>query len=261
MRALVVISHYNARSEDPLDMLLWQLAHIPAGMPFNVLVVVNRSDDKDVQIASKFPGVRFDYRRNTGYNIGAWDHGWRTLPDFEFYAFLQDECLIAKVDWLKSLVRSARRSLVGEAMVDPAETWEQSQASYERFYGNEGYDPARWGETGDLNTPNAVRAFMVCHGVPPLNTMRHLRALALCAPAELMKATDGFLTGNNYREAVGAEVAISQKAAAAGFLFKQAALLPFTYVIHPQWMADRCKARTLSGIARQIIPASLRMTR
>ncbi len=42
-------------------------------------------------------------RENTGFNIGAWDYGWRHLPPYDYYLFLQDDCFIVR-PLLKSLV-------------------------------------------------------------------------------------------------------------------------------------------------------------
>ncbi len=35
-------------------------------------------------------------RENTGFNIGAWDYGWRHLPPYDYYLFLQDDCFIVR---------------------------------------------------------------------------------------------------------------------------------------------------------------------
>jgi hypothetical protein len=83
--------------------------------------------------------------------------------------------------------------------------------------------------------------------------MRHLRSLMLCAPGRVLAEMGGFPTGNSYREAVAAEVGCSQRALACGFEVRQAALLPFTFVIHPQWMAERCEARSFKGALRQAV--------
>ncbi|MDP9046480.1 MAG: glycosyltransferase [Pseudomonadota bacterium] len=264
---LVVVSYYNAVPPDRLDNLLWQLARIPAGCTFDVVVVINRALDQAVSIEDKYPQVRFLYRPNNGYNIGAWQHGWQENPGYDAYVFLQDECLIARQGWLRSLVRraaSGKGKLVGESLVDPAESWEQSQASYEDFYARSGLAPARWSDDGgDLNTPNAVRRFLRSQAIPSEPTMRHLRSLVLCAPGHVLTAMGGFPAGNSYRDAVGAEVGCSQRATACGFSVEQAALLPYTFVIHPQWMAERCDARTGRGVMqalfRRWVPTSARL--
>jgi hypothetical protein len=248
-------------------MLLSQLRDVPAGMPFDTVVVVNRAVDVDLAIAPKYPAVEVCYRENTGYNIGAWNHGWRRFPSHDLYVFLQDECLIARRHWLRHLSARALAGpgrLVGECLVDPAETWAESQSCYESFYASRGFEPSRWDvEQGDLHTPSSIRRFLHQQGIGAQATMRHLRSLVLCAPARLLEDMGGFPCGDTYREAVGAEVGCSQRASALGYEVRQAALLPFTYVIHPQWMAERCAARTFKGVlhqaARRFLPTPLRM--
>jgi hypothetical protein len=266
-RVLVVVSYYNARPDDRLDMLLSQLREVPAGMDFETVVVVNRAVDEDLAIAAKHPGVEVCYRENSGYNIGAWNHGWHRFPGRDLYVFLQDECLIARKHWLRRMAAGAmagKGRLVGECLVDPAETWAESQSSYESFYASRGFAPSRWdAERGDLHTPSSIQRFLREQGIGPQPTMRHLRSLVLCAPGRLLEDMGGFPCGDGYREAVGAEIGCSQRANAFGYPVRQAALLPFTYVIHPQWMAERCAARTLEGVLRhalrRIVSTPLRM--
>src|SRR5215203_3434015 len=89
-RVLVVISFYDAREENSLDILLGQLQETPAGMPFDTLVVVNSVRSIKCETEDKYKTVRFLYRPNSGFNLGAWDHGWRSAPGYDVYAFLQD---------------------------------------------------------------------------------------------------------------------------------------------------------------------------
>lgn len=265
LRTLVVVSFYDARGEDSLDILLGQLQETPAGMRFDTLVVVNSVRGARCALEDKYRTVRFAYRQNTGYNIGAWDHGWRSAPDYDAYAFLQDDCLIARVGWLARLVRKAtagKGALVGEDLVSPAQSWDQSHAECIVHYTRRGYAPGTWGAGGSLSTPETIRSYFRQQGFAPLPTMVHLRALALCAPIRLLRAIDGFPVGSDYREAVGAEVLISQRALRAGFAIRQAGLLPYTCILHPQWMAHRSSSRTLKGLVRectrQFVPLAIR---
>jgi hypothetical protein len=51
-------------------------------------------------------------RENTGFNIGAWDYGWRHLPPYDYYLFLQDDCFIVRPLWLKARsVESCNKTL------------------------------------------------------------------------------------------------------------------------------------------------------
>jgi hypothetical protein len=264
-KVLVVISFYDARDENSLDILLGQLQEIPAGLPFDTLVVVNSERSTNCAMEEKYKVLRFVYRPNIGYNLGAWDHGWRSALDYEAYAFLQDDCLIAKAGWLSRLVRKAtagKGALVGEDLVSPAQSWDESHAECIVNYTRRGYDPNSWGAGGNLSTPETIRSYFRQQGFLPLPTMVHLRALALCAPIRLLKEIDGFPSGATYREAVGSEVLISQRALRAGFALRQAGFLPYSNIIHPQWMAARSSTRTLKGMVRQsaraLIPLPIR---
>ncbi len=267
-RVLVVVSYYNARQDDRLDMLLSQLRDVPAGMDFHTAVVVNRAVDEDLAIAAKYPDIEVCYRENRGYNIGAWNHGWRLFPSWDLYVFLQDECLIAQRHWLRHLCASAQAGggrLVGECLVDAAQTWAEADSSYQEFYASQGIEPSRWDPaSGDLHTASFIQHYLEQQGIPTQPTMRHLRSLVLCVPGHVLSDMGGFPIGQSYREAVGAEVGCSQRAQALGYQIRQAGLLPYTYVIHPQWMAERCQARSFKGILNQVVkrfvPISTRLS-
>ena len=91
---LVVISHYNAWPSDQLVGLLDRMWTIPAGHPFQTRVVVNRAERHELTLPSRYRSVEVVYRENVGFNIGAWEHGWRKPPVFDAYLFLQEECQI-----------------------------------------------------------------------------------------------------------------------------------------------------------------------
>ena len=90
---------------------------IPSGHPFRCLVVVNRAIDRDLELPERHRDVEILYRENVGYNIGAWEHGWRVAAPAEYYLFLQEECRIVRPDWLGSstrLLADPKVGLVGE---------------------------------------------------------------------------------------------------------------------------------------------------
>ena len=101
---LVVVSYYDARPVQELDELLRSLAAIPSGWPFAVRVVVNQDGGARTDLADRHPGVQVMHRPNQGYNIGAWDHGWRAEPAYEAYLFLQHECVLLREGWLRPFV-------------------------------------------------------------------------------------------------------------------------------------------------------------
>jgi hypothetical protein len=69
--ALVVVSFYDARPLAELQPLLDDLATVPAGAAFEVLVVVNQTLAEPVRIDADLPGFRVLHRPNRGFNIGS----------------------------------------------------------------------------------------------------------------------------------------------------------------------------------------------
>jgi hypothetical protein len=249
-KTLVVISHYNARSEDPLDILLRQLQRIPAGAPFDVRVVVNHVRDFPLRLDGKYANVQVCYRENVGMNIGAWDHGWKLEPRYDAYVFLQDECLILRSHWLRAYLRRATRGrgrVVGEAMIRTNQPWSEWSSDVEPSSG--------W------HVPFLMK-FFAENSVEPQANATHLQSLILCATRRALEATGGFIVGRDYQESVASEIAFSQKAVSRGFPIEQVSLLPFEYIIHPQWMdcrwRDRTPGRWIRAMYHRHVPETLR---
>ncbi len=233
-KTLVVVSFYDARPRQDLDALLQDLATVPAEAPFDVLVVVNQTQPTATAIASPLPNLRVLHRPNTGYNIGAWDHGYRAAPGYSNYLFLQDECRLRRPGWLRPFVRRLLRpevGLVGERM-NPA--WAASWAEIARkFAGHtlEGHQVL--GAPAD-RLPT-YRHFWARHGIALGERGDHLQTLVLAARGEVLARTDGFLLGGDYGEAIAAEIAISKRVQALGLLVEEIGPRPFTWITHAQW--------------------------
>ncbi len=75
----VVICYYVGQSTKPLFRLLGQLRKLDAGAPFDLVIVVNGGDRQPFTLPARFAslGARVVNRVNHGYNIEAWDVGWR----------------------------------------------------------------------------------------------------------------------------------------------------------------------------------------
>jgi hypothetical protein len=230
--ALVVISHYNAWPTDQLVGLLDQIRKIPSGYPFRCLVVVNQAVDGPLELPAAHADVEVLYRENTGYNIGAWEHGWRSAPRADYYLFLQEECRILRPDWLGSFVRQLSRSnvgLVGESLAYQGLSWRRLD-HFMRFNDYE----AKPGEP-PLRHFEGVRRFLKSKGVPVGWTGEHLQSLVIAMRREVLEAIDGFMIGDCKGDAIACEIGITRAAAAKGFQARQIGLLPFRYISHPQW--------------------------
>jgi hypothetical protein len=230
--ALVVISHYNAWSPDQLVILLDQLRSVPSGYPFRCLVVVNQAVDRPLELPPEYADVPILHRENTGYNIGAWDHGWRTADRADYYLFLQEECKILRPDWLGSFIRRLERpgvGLVGESMAYRGLSW--GRLDYFKrfdFYAGSRGEPV-------LGEMQGIRRFLVSKGVDIGPTGEHLQALILATRRDVLEAIDGFLIGNSKGDAIACEVGISRAVASKGWKLEQLGFLPFRYVDHAQW--------------------------
>jgi hypothetical protein len=230
--ALVLISHYNAWPAAHLVSLLDQARDIPSGHPFRCLVVVNRAIDRDLELPERHRGVEILYRENTGYNIGAWEFGWRTAAPADYYLFLQEECRIMRPDWLGSSIRRLSRptvGLIGESMAWTGQDWPRVAYLHlgHPFHGAPDEPP--------IDHIGGVRRFLQAKGIPFHEQAEHLQSLILATRRDVLEAIDGFRIGGSKGDAIACEVAISQAVASRGWKVQQAGLLPFRYILHPQW--------------------------
>lgn len=231
--ALVIISHYNAWPTDQLVALLDQIHDIPSGHPFQCLVVVNQAIDRPLELPERHSEHRILYRENTGYNIGAWEYGWRNGPPAEYYLFLQEECQIASPNWLGSFVRLLSRpevGVVGERLTFRGLTWKRIE-----FFQN-GY-PFQ-GLPGDepIGHVDGLKRSLKARGVPLGRRGDHLQSFILASRRNVLEAIDGFMIGHSKGDAIACELAISLMTVARGMKLKQVGTLPFRYIHHPQWM-------------------------
>lgn len=235
---LVVVSHYNARPPHLLVELLDSLTGHAAGCPFRTRVVVNLGETKRLVLPARYRDVDVLYRPNTGYNIGAWDHGWRVPPACGAYLFLQEECRVVRDDWLGAFVRRGAEpglGLVGECLSPP---WDAPWAELARRCEGERLPEHLIGGQPADRVP-CYLDFFRRHDIPPGVKGDHLQSLILYARRAVLEAIRGFPVGTNYGEAVAAEIGISKKVQALGLGIGEVGPVPFTYVEHPQWLHRR----------------------
>lgn len=226
-RNLVVVSYYDRRPASELVALLDQIAEIDAGAPFDLCIVVNATEEgRRIGLPDRYRNVERLYRANLGYNVGAWQHGWQSRPEYDFYLFLQDECVIRRPGWLKAFLRAASRpeiGLVGESL-DPFPSWNRFGSYFPQVY------------------QDCLRVAMG-RGIPMGTIADHLQTLAIGARRDVLERMGGFVLGESKEEAVAGEVLTSALARARGYSVHQVAWLPFEYIAHPQWSSLRTLSR------------------
>lgn len=231
---LVVVSHYAARPAAALGRLLDSTTTFPAGTPHDTRVVVNRDGGEVVELPPRHRGVEVTYRPNAGYNIGAWEAGWRTGPPYHSYLFLQDECQIVQSDWVGAFARKAAEpgiGLVGECFnPDWDAPWD---ALVDRFRGDSppGHTPGGRVQCY-LDYFHRLR-------IPPGGRGDHLQSLVLFATRAVLDGIGGFPACEGYGEAIAAEIGMSKRVQAAGLALARVGPEPFFYVEHPQWVHRR----------------------
>lgn len=231
--ALVVISHYNAWPTTNLIKLLDQIAQVPAGHPFRCRVVVNQAEAKSLVLPDRFADVEVLYRENTGFNIGAWELGWRQMPSADYYLFLQEECQILRPNWLKiflDLLDNPKVGLVGESLSYWGYSWQRADYYWRNLILRPTLD-AR----GEILLMDAKREVLAKRQIPHGKTVDHLQSLILAARREVLEAIDGFVIERSYAHAIGAEFAVSKQVQALGLQIRQVGIKPFRYIVHPQW--------------------------
>jgi len=232
MTSLVVISYYDQRPLGALRRLLSSMARFSAGAAHDVTVVVN----SDSGVRPPLPeSVSVHVRENSGMNIGAWEHGWRSRPGYSDYLFLQDDCRVVRAGWLKAFLSRAETNptigLIGESL-NPA--WDKSWDELARVRAGEIMPQHQI----DGRPAQRVDVYLSCMrrwGVDPGASGRHLRSLVWFASRGTLERIGGFPLGADYGECIAAEIAVSRKVEAAGLAIAQLGPAPFEAIAHADW--------------------------
>jgi hypothetical protein len=231
----VVVCHYNARPVADLTTLLTGLRRRPAGGPFDLLVVVNQALPRPLLLPAACGRWDVCYRPNTGFNLGAWDCGWRERPGYDGYRFLQEECRAVRDGWLAAFTQRAAEpgvGLVGECL---SPTWDASWEELAvRFRGARLPDHAVAGRPADRLS--CYWDFFRRRGIDPGPRGDHLQCLVLFARRAVLEAIGGFPPCQTYGEAIAAEIGVSKQVQALGLSLRQVGTPPFMYFEHPQWL-------------------------
>jgi hypothetical protein len=247
-KLLVVINHFDQRPLDDLLHLLDALHSHDDDITFDTCVVINQSlAGRKVR---ELPNVDFlHYRENTGMNIGAWDYGWRCHPDYDYYLFLQDECIVSAHDWARQFITRLQDRSVGLVGETFNAKWNRPWSVLQ----NKKVASTMPGHFIDGKPADRVAAyldFMARHNIDPTPGAGHVRALIWALRGDTLRAIDGFPLGDNYGECIAAEIAVSKMVEALGLKVVQLSAEPFYCFSHAEWgkyAKKTAEAARLSG--------------
>jgi hypothetical protein len=233
MKIVIVVSYFDSRPDSNLLELLISIKKVFLG---ELVVVVN--SDKNELYRPPIDGVTISHGKNLGMNIGAWNRGYFDNPDANFYLFLQDECYIKRLDFVKFIMARFMSEpdlgLLGESI---NYRWDLdwvtlSQSSLNSFDADHRID------NREVRRVDMYLYMMSRWGVDPGPSGRHLRSLVWALPGGIMRELGGFPVGRNKGECIAAEIAVSRKVLSLGYRVEQFELKPFTFFGHTEWRAD-----------------------
>ena len=240
-RTCVIIAYWIGEREHELHRLLRETRKVDAGAAFDLRIVCNGGSERPLVLPSEFDrdNIHILNRENVGYNIKAWDEGWKFDACHEFYLFLQTECVIKKPGWVEAfefrMLNDAGVGLLGERVVWDRLTWAFIRASTDRDLGS-----TAWPATEPLHPIDTYKALMTTAGISFGELGTHVPTIIHFASRVVLKEIGGYpFFGPSYREAVGAEVAFSRLIEAQGYRVCQIRDGAFAYIGHKQWAAKR----------------------
>lgn len=236
-KTCVVVSYWTGRKPGDLHKLLRQMGKLDAGSPFDLVVVCNGGDGRPLSLPDEFLSLqpRIFNRENTGWNLGAWDHGWRQAGEYDHFLFLQDDCFLKQPGWVGDFEFRVENDpgigLLGEEIMWDEMTWPFIRKATDRDLGR-----LAWPEDEPVHPLDTYQAMLNKRGVPPGDVGTHLPSLILFASRKVLEEVGGFpLIGPTYREAVACEIGISRVIASKGYRIARIKDRSFHLIGHRQW--------------------------
>lgn len=232
-RTCVVVCYWTGRPIRRLHKLLEQMKIFDAGSPFDLVIVCNGGDERPVTLPRRFDVLKPKIlnRENTYFNLGAWDHGWRNSPGYEFYFFLQDDCFLRDVDWVYAFERrmdfDRGLGLLGELEFDAEFPWEVKWALAANHPPHDVevrsiYDRAvsRFDELGLTLGPTA----------------RYIPTIIQFVRQEVLERVGGYRSfGPTFLDAIALETVFSHEIIARGYRIAKIYQAPFLLIGHEEW--------------------------
>jgi hypothetical protein len=238
-RTCVVVSYWTGRPPKRLHRLLAQMQQVDAGAPFDLLIVCNGGREQPLTLPARYESLRprIINRENTGYNLGAWECGWRAADGYEFYLFLQDDCFLKRKDWVGRFeFRMSRDAGIG--MLGESTEWRNQSWRYIREATDRDLRHLAWSEDGPEHPIDAYLGYMERRGIPRGECGTFLQSLILFTSRRVLEEIGGFpIMGSDYRAACACEVATSRLVESRGYRLSQIGFDSFEYIGHRQWKA------------------------
>jgi hypothetical protein len=254
-KTCVVVSYWTGRSAHNLHRLLNQMRKVDAGSRFDVLVVFNGGLERPLPLPPRFDDLRPRVlnRENHGYNLGAWDYGWRNAEGYEYYLFLQDDCFLKRPGWVGDfefrMARDAGVGLLGEAVMWDRMTWSFIREATDRDLGR-----LAWPEDEPVHPLDTYQALLEKHGIPRGEVGTHLLSLILFTSRRVLEEVGGFpLIGPSKREAIACEIGISRLIESRGYRVSKLKDRSFELIGHREWTRVHWLKTRLVGGAKGFV--------
>ena len=230
-KTLITISHYDERSKNHLNNLISSLKNYESSLS----IIIN-DDNSDKEKKTKFRNINTLIRPNTGMNIGAWNSSYSNNPNFDFYIFLQDECLIGNNDFVSKYIFELSKATVGmtgeSINYKWAKKWENLVFSELNYI--VGYNRLKKPVYRIQYYLSLMKKWGIEHGDNGL----HLRSLIWGFKREILEKIIPFPIGKTKEECIAAEIAVSKKVEQLGFKVTQIDENPFNNISHIEWNLD-----------------------
>jgi len=251
MLPAVVVSTWVGNPPDYLRRLCSSMRKQPAGVDYRLFLSAN---GLDYEIPPDLKGLfhRVFIRENRGFNLGAWDHAWRHLPDHDFFLFLQDDCRVIRRRWLQAFLERfhqlPRCGLLGENL---NRNWDREWSALLSSR-SERSDRGCTSPSPVSRRARFYRETLERWRIPPGRTARHLTAVVHFTSRAVLEEVGGYDLADNYEEAIAAEIAISRKIEASGHAIAQVGARRHSRIAHREWPREG----RISGLLGRILKRS-----
>ena len=241
----IVVSTWFGNPSDYICNLVDSLKRYDAGVPYDIYLCANGESYRlPKNLSNIFKKVFI--RENTGFNLGAWDHAWRILPQYENYLFVQDDCYIKKDNWVKDFIGCfnsiEKCGLVGEYL---NKSWDMPWTELTGAAGKHKVSKKKRERAGFYI--ETLRKW----GIPKGETASHLTSVVHFTSRKVLEKVDGYIIVDDYHEAIAAEIAFSKKIQNKGYEIVQIGKKRHSRIGHRQWMPDGFFPRLANSIKKR----------